>query len=211
MMDVPVFVTESGIATILLDRVPFTKIAYVILRDISDPSVFVEECVEFCIAAGAEKVIASGHDTLKRFPCDTSVLIMDRDRADFPKSSAKAVRLPEKHIPQFCELYNMHMLHVPNAAYLSESEITMLWRDVCYFVYERKQLIGLGIATDYMVDAVISLYPGKGESVMAALVEQLNSCRVRVAVAAQNVAACKLYQRLGFTVIGEKEKWYRIF
>ena len=56
MRDFPVFTTENGVGSITLKEVPYKGIAYIKIQSSQQPCEFLEECVDFCISAGADRI-----------------------------------------------------------------------------------------------------------------------------------------------------------
>ena len=55
-----VFTTENGVASIVLREIPYKGIAYITLQDTLQPEKLLRECVEFCKAAGADRIYGKG-------------------------------------------------------------------------------------------------------------------------------------------------------
>ena len=90
MRDIPVFVTENGAASLILKRIPYTKEAYVEIRDSSAGELLIKECSDFCRMAGAERVYATGHSCLDSYPFYTDILLLTVNKADLPATDAVA-------------------------------------------------------------------------------------------------------------------------
>ena len=73
MRDIPVFTTEYGVASLTLQDIPYRGTAYIKIQSTAQPKEFLDECVDFCIAAGAERVYAAGHDFLAAYPLHTAL------------------------------------------------------------------------------------------------------------------------------------------
>ena len=73
MRDIPVFTTPAGVASLTLKEIPYRGMAYIRLQDSVEPEQLLKECVDFCRAAGAEYVFATGHSILKDYPVHTSI------------------------------------------------------------------------------------------------------------------------------------------
>ena len=209
MKDLSAFTTENGVASIVLQEIPYTQRAYVIVRDTAAPEAFIRECGDFCRAAGAEQVYATGHEVLTAFPFHTAIWEMSCKTADLPEGEAVCIRVTEETLPQWREIYNKKMKAVPNAAYMSRDKAQMILAGGC-FVYRGDMLLGIGMASDDQIEAVVSLAAGGGEEIVLALCHGLDAEQVTLEVASENQKALALYQRLGFQKTEEKSKWYRI-
>jgi ribosomal protein S18 acetylase RimI-like enzyme len=103
------------------------------------------------------------------------------------------------------------MADIPNAAYMdSKDGKELLQKGDGYFVHKDGELLGIGKASGDFLDAVISVKPGMGETVVKALVSILTEDTVRLMVAGANERAVRLYERLGFMKTKELSRWYRV-
>ena len=80
MRDFPVFTTEHGVASLVFHEIPYKGIAYITLQDTLQPDKLLQDCVEFAVAAGAEKIYAKGHPYLESYPLHTAIWKMRRLR-----------------------------------------------------------------------------------------------------------------------------------
>ncbi len=212
MKDIPVFSTENGVATLILREVPFKKIAYIKIQDISDADGFLEECTSFCRAVGAENGYACGHGCVEAYPEHTAIWVMSADRESLPQSDANLFPVTEETLEQWRTIYNEKMERVPNSVYMTVQEARQAAdRGEAYFVHRGGQLLGIGMAGEDKISTVISLQPGAGEQVVCALAQMLPSEVITLEVASTNLKAVRLYERLGFCKTRELSRWYKIF
>ncbi len=211
MRDIPVFTTENGIASISLREVPYKETAYITVRDTCSPQALLFECAEFCRAAGATKIYATGHEYLKSYPLHTAVWQMSRLLEGLPESDAVLFPVTEKTAEQWRNLYNEKMLPVPNSATMTRQDVeNLLKRGAGYFVHRNGELLGIGIAAGDTVESVIAVIPGAGETVLRTLCGALGGERVVLEVASENRPAIRLYERLGFLKTAELSCWYDV-
>ena len=77
MKDFPVFPTQHGAASLILKEIPYRGEAYIQIQSTQEPDALLEECIHFCVACGAERVYAAGHDILEAaYPLHTSIYRM---------------------------------------------------------------------------------------------------------------------------------------
>ena len=88
MRDIPVFATQNGVASLVLNEIPYWKKAYIIVQSVSHPDLFINECKGFCLAVGAQEIYASGDICLKEFPKHTSILKMCASKDALPDTDA---------------------------------------------------------------------------------------------------------------------------
>lgn len=212
MRDFPVFTTQWGVASLVLREVPYKGEAYITIRDTSNSSEFLRECVEFCRAVGAKYIYGTGHKVMEEYPLHTAVYRMRAALDALPDSDAMLSPVTEKTLEQWRSINNDKMASVPNAATMSKSDAQdMLQKGEGYFVYKDGVLLGIGKVGQESVSAIASVVPGAGERVLCALCHGLLQSFVEVDVASENKRALRFYERLGFVKIAEISRWYKIF
>ena len=211
MKDLPMFTTEYGIASLILREIPYRQEAYIRIVATEQPCALVEECAAFCRACGAEKVYATGHEDLKKYPLHTAVWLMRGSREDLFRTDAALWPVLPENVDSWRSIYNERMSAVANAAYMNEADArAMLDAGDGYFIHRGGTLLGIGKASGGKVEAVASVCPGSGGDIMAALSGILTEETITLEVASANEKAIRLYERLGFIRTGERSRWYRI-
>lgn len=212
MKDFPFFTTQSGVAGITLKEIPYSGNAYITIHESNEPEKLLQECLDFCLALDAKAVYASGHACLEKYPLHTSVISMGCLRGQLGDTEAVLVPLEEITIGEFCRIYNQAMKAVPNASHMTQREAEkLLQKGTGYFVCSAGRLLGIGIAGESRIDAVVAVVAGRGKDVLLALNKALTGQRAEVEVASANARAVRLYEKLGFTKQAEFSKWYKIF
>ncbi len=210
MRDIPFFTTDNGVASIALQQIPYTGRANITILSSDNFLPFLVECVAFCKMAGAEAVYASGDDRLSCFPIYTQIWKM---QMPIPQDVMAASLFPvtQDHLRSWLEIYNRGMKAVRNAAYLDKSSGSRLLNDgTAYFVHKDGVLLGIGIVSGDTVQAIVSCKKGAGAAVMNTLCGCVTGDTVFVQVAAENVPAVKLYERMGFIRCGIASIWYDV-
>jgi hypothetical protein len=211
MRDIPVFATELGVASLLLKDIPRNATAYINIRSSMNIDQFLNECIDFCKAAGASYIYASGDDFLKKFPHKADVYLMRRDNFAL-NDTALLFPVQEHTLKHWLEIYNRAMTGVSIASYMSYQDgLALLKEHSAYYVHQQECLLGIGIVSGDKVLAVASCEKGKGEIVLKALCSALDSETVWLEVASDNLRALRLYERLGFIRVGITESWYLVF
>lgn len=212
MRNIPVFSTELGVASLIFDQIPYTGVAYIHIQDTASPAAFVDECAQFCRAAGAESVLATGREGLEAFPASYDVLSMVRPLEGLQDTDAALMPVTEETTERWRSIYNERMKTVDGAAYMSTLEGKRLLEEGCgYFVHRGGTLLGIGKASGETVDAIAAVEPGAGETVFLALCHALSGSMVKLQVASTNRKAICLYEKLGFITTEVKQTWYQIF
>ena len=209
MRDIPLFTTENGVASLVLREIPTSGSAYVHIRSSETPEALINECTYFCRAAGADKIYATGHLCLEKYPYHTTLLTLKGTVDSIGETSLSLFPVTEKTWPDFCRIYNEKMAAVPTA-----NKMRLLDREKyeksAYFVHKNGVLYGIGIAQDDEILAIAACQKGAGMEVLAALCQVLTADVIRLSVAENNIPAMKLYTRCGFLPTGEGISWYQI-
>ena len=209
MENIPVFTTENGVGSLVLREIPYRETAYIKIASSRLPKVFLRECVEFCQSVGAKRIFASGSEILHSYPFHTAIWelrcllsgIGDTDACIFP--------VTEQTVEKWREIYNRRMAEVDHAAWFSWTDGKKLLRDRNgYFVHRDGTTLGIGIASEGSLDAVISVVPGGGRDVVSALCRAVTEDTVTLQVASTNHRALRLYEKMGFVRVREVSSWY---
>lgn len=211
MRDIPIFSTEFGVASLSLKEIPYNQTAHITIQDAVQPDRFIDECISFCKAVGAQRILARGNDYLVRFPIHSVIWRMSLAMEDLPATDALVFPLTAQLLEKWREIYNSRMQNVTNAAYMSLLDAKELLSKGCaYFVHRGGILLGVGIASGEVVDAVISVVPGSGKDVLLALCSTLDGSKVTLDVSSDNLRAIALYEKMGFIKTAEVSRWYQI-
>lgn len=210
MKDIPAFATENGVAALSLQQIPYTGFAHITIHSSMALTKFLDECVGFCRAVGAERILACAHTGLQQFPVYTRILSM---QMPVPESRDQACLFPvtEQTVEKWLAVYNDAMKNVPNASFLSrQMGKTILQKNAAYFIHDNGELLGIGIVENDTIHAIASCKRGAGERVMHTLFGALGGDIVKLEVAENNIRAMKLYKRMGFVATGVKNTWYDV-
>lgn len=210
MRDFPVFVTEHGVASLTLKEITYRGIAYIRLQDSLEPELLLKECLDFCTAAGAQSVFATGHACLEKFPLSNVIIGMQCCVAMLPTSQLEVIPVTRDTFSQWQEIYNEKMRRVSNATTITHQDREKLAEGGAYFVRENGTLVGIGMVAEDTLHAIASLIPGKGRQILAALCGKIRGDTVRLEVSNDNLPALRLYTAVGFQQTGEISRWYRV-
>ena len=211
MRNIPLFSTELGVASLVLEQIPYTAMGFVHIHDTANPEAFIEECAGFCRAAGADVVLACGNAIPEQYPLAYEVLAMTADLDSIADTDASVIPVTEQTLDLWIQLYNKKMASVDGAAYMSSTDGKKLLTAGCgYFVHRDGKLLGIGKAHGEELEAIAATEPGMGKTVFCALCHCLSGPMVRLQVASTNTRAIGLYERLGMVCTGMEKSWYRI-
>ena len=212
MRDLPFFTTQNGVASLILKKIPFTKEAYVHIRDSLACDALLKECVDVCRMAGAERIYATGHKDLEKYPLFCCVYRFVISKEQLHATDAVAVPLVVEQADWWRQQYNQKMAGVPAASPLTAREVEELVREgKAYYICRECAILGIGVAHDGQIQALASLLPGAGKDTVLALAGCLKDAAISLTVASNNTKACELYKGLGFTESDIETKWYKIF
>lgn len=211
MKNIPLFTTESGVASLILAEIPYNGRAYIRIQESKTPLELLNECIDFCRAVGAMDIYATGCEVLERYPLYCQIIKMTCGRYSLDDTDAAVFPVTESTLEEFRTVYNQKMKDVPNAAYMTtHAAKDFLAKGNCYFVHRGDALLGIGIADGEQIHAIASVVSGAGRDVLLALTHALTGDNIYVEVATANTAAMNLYNKLGFICVSEIEKWYKI-
>lgn len=211
MKDIPVFDTENGVASLFLWEIPYRGRAHIKIQSSLEPEKLLEECVAFCRMCGAEWIDAAGHEYLARYPLNATLYRMQRPLEGIGTTDACLFPVTEENVQIWLDLYNEKMADVPNAAYMDKADgRELLKAGDGYFIHRDGKLLGIGKAAGDLIDTVIAVEKGMGETVLLALCSLLTEDTVRLMVAGENTRAVRLYERMGFLKVKELSRWYRV-
>lgn len=212
MKDFPVFTTEHGAASLILKEIPYRSEAFIRIQSTQEPELLLKECTEFCTACGAEKIYASGHEYLERFPLHTAMYRMTgqirlQEEAEvpsmFPVTPPTAAR--------WRAIYNERMKDVDNASTLEQRDEEKLSSTGAYFIHRAGELLGIGWLEDAHLNAIASVQPGAGEVICRAMQSLIPKQQITLEVASTNTRAISLYERMGLLKVEELSRWYQVF
>lgn len=212
MKDIPVFATDYGVATIILKEVPYRALAFVRVQDVQPGGLkaHLEECAGFCRAAGADRVLATGHEGLTEYPLHSIVYRMSMPlEPRVPEAGLWPVT--EETVGKWREIYNRAMGAIDNHATMTANdEKRIVQSGGAYFVHKDGELLGVGWMEGSELLALVSTVPGMGETVARTLFTTVDADRITLDVVSTNERAIRLYERMGFIRTGERARWYRI-
>ena len=212
MKNIPMFTTGNGVASLILEEIPYKKQAYIRSQTSTSPLQLLEETISFCRALGAEKILGTGDICLDKYPIYSQIIRMQCTRNLIEKSNLKLRVVTTETLQQWCDIYNLRMAEVPNAATMrGQNSKRLLTEGGCYFVYDGEQLVGIGKITGSNIDVIASLVHGRGRDILSALCDATAGEFVTVEVAVSNDPAIALYKRMGFVEIESISTWYCVF
>lgn len=211
MKDFPVFSTSYGVASLILKEIPYRQEAYIHIQSTLEPEQLLQECVSFCTACGAEKIYATGHEMLEKYPLHTVIWQMRGTLFIGEEEIPSMFPVTEQTVSRWRELYNQKMSSVHNASTLeARDEARILESGGAYFIHESGVPLGIGWLEEDKLSTLAALKPGAGELVCKAMQSLIPQQQITLEVASANEKAVRLYERLGFLKTQELSRWYRV-
>ena len=213
MRDLPFFITDYGVADLILKEIPYKQTAYIRVHEAQPGELdqLIGECRGFCRMAGADYIYAAGHQELDRWPLYTEVLSMRGAAWVDREKLCSLFPVTEQTVTQWRNIYNERRASVHNSATLeTRDEKRIVESAGAYFVHEDGELLGIGWLEDTTLLAVASVKPGAGEKVMHTLMSLVEGSDMSLEVASTNTRARKLYEKLGFLAVSSVSKWYDV-
>lgn len=211
MKDFPMFTTENGAASVILKEVPYRGIAYIHLRAAMKPEALLADCVEFCRACGAERILAEETRLPEGYPYALSVLEMSGVPALQEHATQNLFPVTEPTVARWREIYNDRMRGVDNAATLeSRDEAQILASGGAYFVHRDGKLLGIGWLNEGVLKAVATFERGFGYETLNTLLSVCPGERITLQVASTNARAIALYERFGLLATREVSRWHDV-
>lgn len=211
MKDFPVFPTQHGAASLILKEIPYRGEAYIQIQSTQEPEALLEECVHFCVACGAERVYAAGHDILETsYPLHTSIYRMTGTIQLHEEEIPSMFPVTEQTAERWRECYNQRMKDVDNAATLENRDTPDIVQGNAYFIHRNGTLLGIGWIEGNKLRAIASMQPGAGEALCHAMQSLIPQQQMTLEVASTNQKAIALYERLGIIKVEELSRWYQV-
>lgn len=212
MKDIPVFTTDYGVSSLILKEIPYKQLAFIHVRDVQPGQLkqHLEECISFCRMAGAERILAKGHEELQSYPLHSVVVEMTL-LLDQQEPEANLWPVTGETVAKWREIYNQAMGKFDNHATLTfHDEKRILQSGGAYFVHKDGDLLGIGWMEGQELLALVSTVPGMGETVARTLFTTAASDKVTLEVVSDNLRAVRLYEKMGFVKTREISRWYRL-
>lgn len=209
MKDIPFFTTEYGVASLMLAEIPYRQEAYIRVLDAQPGQLdaLIRECVDFCRAAGAERIYWSAGDADGRL--HALVYQMQGTARPDPEKVEHLFPVTQENAAKWRQIYNERMAQVDNAATLTAAdEKRLLASGGGYFIHRSGQLLGIGWLDGNKLLAIATVEPGSGQRVMHTLMSLIEGGTMTLEVASTNHRAIRLYEELGFLKTQELRRWY---
>lgn len=213
MRNFPFFPTEYGVSGVTLHEIPYRGNAYIIIQSVQDGCLHehLEACMDFCRAAGAQRIYAANHPQLEQYPADAAVIQMRGTAWVQEGKTAQLFPVTQATASRWREIYNERMAAVDHAAMMDRMQEQNLAAGTgAYFIHQKGTLLGIGLMDDTKLEAMASVVPGAGETVLHTLMSLIEGEEMTLEVVSTNTRAISLYERMGFCRTQILRQWYRV-
>ena len=215
MKDIPVFTGVHGVATLILSQIPWSGCGYVMVRSVwDDEKAFLDECLGFCRACGAEHVYASWELAELPAPHGYDMVQLRMKKSELPKGEPVELEdLTEDNAEHFLDIYNTCFLPIPNAAAYGKKDIErLLGEETAYLVRQDGEYAAIAEISKEGLEAVAVLprYRGLGYDLCRTVLENVPSTVLKLKTASVNDRALALYRRLGFADEQVVSCWWKL-
>ena len=217
MRNIPMFTAANGMASLILREIPYSGRAYIMVRSVwnGQTDALLQECAQFCRAAGAKEIFAS--DGKKDLPAEHAYDILrltaERDAMPVPEQPVELEPVSGKNGSTYLEIYNSCFRDVPGAASYDKKDLQRLMTQENGFL-ARKDGAYAGVVeldSDGIAGiAVLPRYRGLGYDLALTALQQVKAETLCLKVADTNHRAMALYRRLGFGNDTLVSRWWRI-
>lgn len=214
MKDIPVFTGTHGIATLVISPIPWSGSAYVLVRSIwTDESAFLQECLGFCRACGAERVYASYECAPLPAEHAYDMLALQRSKADLPAGKIPTEPLTKENAHEFLAVYDSCFRQIPNAAPYGQRDVErLLQEETAVLVRRDGNCAAIAQVSRQGLEAIAVLpqYRGLGYDLVLTALHMVPSMTLQLKTASVNERALALYKRLGFEQTAVLSRWWKL-
>lgn len=217
MRNIPMFTAANGMASLILREIPYSGRAYVMVRSVWNDrtEAFLQECAEFCRAAGADEVLAS--DGKNDLPAEHAydILRLTVERAALPvlEQPVELEPVSAENGSAYLEIYNACFRDVPGAASYDKKDLQRLVEQGSGLLGKKDGAYAGVVELDpdgIAGIAVLPRYRGLGHDLALTALQQVKQETLCLKVADINRRAVALYRRLGFGNDTLISRWWRI-
>ncbi len=215
MKNIPIFTGSTGTASLILEQIPCQRRAYVTLHSVLPGGLetLLAECRDFCVQAGAARVLVSADEPPDFLPHVHDMLELVCRKAALPPPDAPVAleRVTERNGEDFLRCYNRLFSALDNAATYTRAGLTRLLKErEAYFALCGGERAGIGELGQNELRAigVLPAFRGLGYPLALTLLHRLDGPVLTLCVSSANERALNLYDRLGFHVRRTLSRWY---
>lgn len=216
MKDIPMFNGTHGMASLVFREIAVTGRAYAVIRSVwnGKTTAFLQECLDFCRAVGAETVYAAyGTEELPaEHGWDMLRMEVEKDRLPQGNPVELEALCPENGAA-FLEIYNRCFRELPGSSVYGQKDLQRLYDTDCAFLAKTDgnyaavaEISEIGLESI----GVLPEFRGLGYDLALTVLPMVPRKVISLKVASTNEKALALYDRLGFQTVEITERWWRL-
>ena len=217
MKNIPIFTGEYGVATLILEEIPYKRCGYILPQSWDGKYLkeFLTECTFFCKLAGAQQVYVRMETPIDYLPLTMEMYAMRLEKKDamFSEDSLVLHPLSVDNEKIFLEIYETAFAASFNApTYTTRDTERLRGEGESYVGYWNNQPVGIGeLGGDTLrIVAVGEPSQGWGEKMTRHLLDKIPYPVVKLQVASTNAVGRRLYEKLGFEHTKILKYWYQL-
>ncbi len=206
MKNIPLFTSEYGVATLILEEIPTKGAGFVLVRSTDNLAGLLADGAKFCRMCGAGVVYGTGEGDFSGYPLAYGLLEFSAIKHQLPKPDGKVklVAVDDSSGALFLQMYDQIFAGQVGIGTPKLEEGTG------YLAYAGEKLVGIGQISPGRLEVIGSLKKGMGFSIAIALLSKISEEIITLQVCSLNETAIKLYEKLGFTEKGKMGDYYQI-
>lgn len=219
MKNIPIFTASYGLASLILREIPYSGRAYVMVRSVwrGETAALLEECGQFCRAAGAETVYAS--QELEPLPAKHAYDMVELrcPKADLPvpEKPVELEPLTEQNAAAYLEIYNRCFRDVPGATAYDRADVRRLLETNLAFLTRAGDRYAAVAELSENGLAGVAVLPecreqGLGRNLTLTVLHRLDAPSLTLKTASANAAALRLYHAIGFRHDRITSRWWQL-
>ena len=218
MNNIPLFLGQSGTATLILREIPVSGRAYILLRTVQPGCLcqLLAECRDFCVQWGAKRCFAAREGTSLPLPHAYDILKMTARKELLPSPPGiELIPLCPDNEKDYGRIYNRCFLHVSHAGSYDRKQLQRIYaQEQQAFLAPEPDGSFYGIGelhgNELAAVGVLPEHRGKGTALTLELLSRCPGPELSLTVASDNEKALRLYRKLGFSVSETESSWFEL-
>ena len=217
MKNIPIFTGEHGTATLIFHEIPYSGRAYAIIRSVWEDrtAAFLEECRQFCRAAGARESYTSWKlaDLAAVHAYDMLTMACEKSALPRPQQPVDLEPLTPENSGVYLEIYNRCFRDIYGAATYEQSDLEPFYdEDVAWLARVDGAYAGVAEISKRGLEgiAVLPQFRGLGYDLALAVLDMVPRKTAELTVCSTNERAIRLYRRLGFRQTELVSRWWKL-
>ncbi|MFI3312871.1 MAG: hypothetical protein R3Y62_03205 [Eubacteriales bacterium] len=206
MKNIPLFTSEYGLATLILEEIPTKGLGFIIIRSTDNLSGLLSDGVKFCHMCGAETVYATAEAPIPGYPLAYEILEFSAKKNQLPApiGDLKLVPITAENQDTLLSYYEEAFRNVQGSGqYSKETQDGFL-------AYVGEKLVGIGAISEGKLEVIATLEPGMGYALATHLLAKIPEEIITLEVSSTNEKALNLYKKLKFSQTAVLKTYHKI-